>query len=141
MGSSSGKTMSSGGSDLQEEMDQRKRRRMMSNRESAKRSRMRKQKHLNDLMTRLSQLRSECDRVMTGVSIMTRDCVSLEAENSVLRAQVTELSYRLRSLIGIIAGSGCFEERYRRSDDDLNDSSSCLYACCCVLTSNEMITY
>ncbi|KAJ0620333.1 putative transcription factor bZIP family [Helianthus annuus] len=113
-----GTTTSYGGdSDLQEEMDQRKRRRMISNRESARRSRMRKQKHLNDLMTQLSQLRSEINRV-------------------------AELSHRLRSLNEIMAftdtGTGFADAQ---SGEFTNDSLSYVYACQPILASADMSMY
>ncbi|KAL7593394.1 hypothetical protein Lser_V15G34629 [Lactuca serriola] len=154
MASSSGTATSSGGSDLQGEMDQRKRRRMISNRESARRSRMRKQKHMDDLMTQLSQLRKENNQVMSSISMITQHFMSVEAENSVLRAQVAELSHRLHSLNDIIAvmkqpidaGSGFAEEQYVGSDTEfgdefINNSLSFLYACQPMLASAEMIMY
>lgn len=110
MGSSSG-TISSGSSglqnsgseeDLQQLMDQRKRKRMISNRESARRSRMRKQKHLDDLMAQVSQLRKENNQIITGMNVTTQHFLNVEAENSVLRAQVSELTHRLQSLNEII---------------------------------------
>lgn len=88
--------------DLQAVMDQRKRKRMISNRESARRSRMRKQKHLDDLVTQVAQLRKENQQILTTVNITTQQFLSVEAENSVLRAQVGELSHRLESLNEII---------------------------------------
>lgn len=110
MGSSSG-TISSGSSglqnsgseeDLQQLMDQRKRKRMISNRESARRSRMRKQKHLDDLMAQVSQLRKENNQIITTMNVTTQHFLNVEAENSVLRAQVSELTHRLQSLNEII---------------------------------------
>lgn len=88
--------------DLQAMMDQRKRKRMISNRESARRSRMRKQKHLDDLVSQVAQLRKENQQILTSVNITTQQYLSVEAENSVLRAQVGELSHRLDSLNEII---------------------------------------
>ncbi|TKY67582.1 Ocs element-binding factor 1 [Spatholobus suberectus] len=88
--------------DLQAVMDQRKRKRMISNRESARRSRMRKQKHLDDLVSQVAQLRKENQQILTSVNITTQQYLSVEAENSVLRAQVGELSHRLESLNEII---------------------------------------
>ncbi|KAK7341455.1 hypothetical protein VNO80_24385 [Phaseolus coccineus] len=88
--------------DLRAVMDQRKRKRMISNRESARRSRMRKQKHLDDLVTQVAQLRKENQQILTSVNITTQQFLSVEAENSVLRAQVGELSHRLESLNEII---------------------------------------
>ncbi|KAD3066493.1 hypothetical protein E3N88_34373 [Mikania micrantha] len=107
MASSGGNTPSSGGSNLREETNQRKIKRMLSNRESARRSRLRKQKHLNDLTTQLSQLRNENDRVMYCINMITQHYMSLEAENLVLGAQVTELGHRLRSLNEIFT---CLEQ-------------------------------
>ncbi|KAL9296395.1 hypothetical protein ACSQ67_022291 [Phaseolus vulgaris] len=88
--------------DLRAVMDQRKRKRMISNRESARRSRMRKQKHLDDLVTQVAQLRKENQQILTSVNITTQQFLSVEAENSVLRAQVGELSHRLESLNEIV---------------------------------------
>ncbi|WOH05365.1 hypothetical protein DCAR_0624781 [Daucus carota subsp. sativus] len=72
--------------------------RMASNRESAKRSRIRKQRHLNDLTTQVSQLESKNNVIRTNMSMTHQMHVTLEAENSVLRAQLAELSQRLESL-------------------------------------------
>ncbi|MED6141080.1 hypothetical protein PIB30_099797 [Stylosanthes scabra] len=88
--------------ELQALMDQKKRKRMISNRESARRSRMRKQKHLDDLVSQVAQLRKENQQILTSVNITTQQYLSVESENSVLRAQVEELSHRLDSLNEII---------------------------------------
>ncbi|NP_001287928.1 bZIP transcription factor [Cicer arietinum] len=114
-GTSSGSTLlqnSGSEEDLQVLMDQRKRKRMISNRESARRSRMRKQKHLDDLVSQVAKLRKENQEILTSVNITTQRCLSVEAENSVLRAQMTELSNRLESLNEIVgvfnASNGVF---------------------------------
>lgn len=83
-------------------MDQRKRKRMQSNRESARRSRMRKQKHLDDLMAQVSQLRKENGQILSSINVTTQHYVNVESENSVLRAQMMELSQRLQSLNDIL---------------------------------------
>ncbi|XP_028767949.1 bZIP transcription factor 44-like [Neltuma alba] len=112
MASSSGTSSGSGSSplaqnsgseeDLQVLMDQRKRKRMISNRESARRSRMRKQKHLDDLVAQVAQLRKENQQILTSVTLTTEQYLRVESDNSVLRAQASELSHRLESLNEII---------------------------------------
>ncbi|KAI8002968.1 bZIP transcription factor 44 [Camellia lanceoleosa] len=98
---------------LQVLMDQRKRKRMQSNRESARRSRMRKQKHLDDLVAELGQLRQENNQILTNIDITTQQHMNVESENSVLRAQMVELSHRLQSLNDILTymntNNGVFE--------------------------------
>ncbi|PIN15170.1 hypothetical protein CDL12_12182 [Handroanthus impetiginosus] len=89
--------------DLQQLMDQRKRKRMISNRESARRSRLRKQKHLDDLMAQVAQLRKENQQILTAVNVTTQHYLNVEAENAILRAQAAELSHRLQSLNEIVA--------------------------------------
>ncbi|CAN4107519.1 unnamed protein product [Withania somnifera] len=89
--------------DLQQLMDQRKRKRMISNRESARRSRMRKQKHLDDLMAQVSTLRKENNQILTSMNVTTQHFLNVEAENSILRAQLSELIHRLQSLNEIIS--------------------------------------
>jgi chromosome segregation ATPase len=104
-GTSSGSSLlqnSGSEEDLQLLMDQRKRKRMISNRESARRSRMRKQKHLDDLVSQVGKLRKENQEILTSVNITTQQCLSVEAENSVLKAQMNELSNRLESLNEIV---------------------------------------
>ncbi|EEF52622.1 Ocs element-binding factor, putative [Ricinus communis] len=88
--------------DMQVLMDQRKRKRMLSNRESARRSRMRKQQHLDDLMSQVSQLRKDNSQILTSINITTQHFLNVEAENSILRAQMMELSQRLDSLNEIL---------------------------------------
>ncbi|PWA43535.1 basic-leucine zipper domain-containing protein [Artemisia annua] len=99
MGSSSGTTTSSN----VQLVDERKMKRMVSNRESARRSRMRKQKHIFDLLTQVSMLRNENNRLVADISITMQHYGKVEAENSVLRARVVELGHRLESLNQIIA--------------------------------------
>ncbi|KAL5780544.1 hypothetical protein ACOSQ2_011281 [Xanthoceras sorbifolium] len=116
-GNSSGSTqLQNSGSeeDLQVVMDQRKRKRMQSNRESARRSRMRKQKHLDELMQEVGRLKRDNNQILTSINITTQHLMSVEAENSVLRAQFHELSQRLDSLNEILnfinnTGSGILE--------------------------------
>lgn len=102
-GNSSAPTQNSGSEgDLQVLMDQRKRKRMQSNRESARRSRLRKQKHLDDLMGQVTQLSKDNNQILTSINITTQHFKNVEAENSILKAQVVELSQRLESLNGIL---------------------------------------
>ncbi|OMO75229.1 hypothetical protein COLO4_26247 [Corchorus olitorius] len=103
-GSSSATLLQNSGSegDLQQLMDQRKRKRMESNRESARRSRMRKQKHLDELVGQVTQLRKDNNQILTSINFTTQHYLNIEADNSVLRAQVMELSQRLDSLTEIL---------------------------------------
>lgn len=78
--------------------DERKRRRMESNRESARRSRMRKQQHLEELMSQLTQLQSQSTICRERIDSVGRNFHILDAENNVLRAQIAELTERLDSL-------------------------------------------
>ncbi|KAF5738145.1 hypothetical protein HS088_TW13G01040 [Tripterygium wilfordii] len=104
---------SSSEEDLQQVMDQRKRKRTLSNRESARRSRQRKQKHLDDLIGQVGHLRQDNNQILTTMDMTTQLYLNIEAENSVLRAQMAELTQRLQSLNEIISfvniSNGLFE--------------------------------
>ncbi|KAL3843435.1 hypothetical protein ACJIZ3_000838 [Penstemon smallii] len=100
---SSGLQNSGSEGDLQQLMDQRKRKRMISNRESARRSRERKQKHLDDLMAQVAQLRKENQQILNGLNVTSQHYVSVEADNAILRAQAAELTHRLHSLNEIVS--------------------------------------
>jgi len=152
-GTSSGSSLlqnSGSEGNLQQVMDQRKRKRMISNRESARRSRMRKQKHLDDLMTQLSQLRKENNQIISSINLTTQHYHNVEAENSILRAQVAELSHRLQSLNDIIsclnnpinAGFPLVDEPYTDyADEFMNNSLSYLCVNQPILASADMIQY
>ncbi|XP_022137855.1 bZIP transcription factor 44-like [Momordica charantia] len=88
--------------ELRQLMDQRKRKRMQSNRESARRSRMRKQQHLDGLMGQVANLRENKNQIVSRINLTTHLFLNVEAENSVLRAQIMELSHRLESLNQIL---------------------------------------
>ncbi|MFS7972380.1 putative transcription factor bZIP family [Helianthus anomalus] len=83
-------------------MDLKKRKRMQSNRESARKSRMRKQKHLDDLTDQINQMKKDNAQILAAINMTTPQYVKVEAENSVLRAQMSELSQRLDYLNEII---------------------------------------
>lgn len=75
---------------------------MISNRESARRSRMRKQQHLDDLVREAAQLKSENGRILMQISLLTQQYVILDGDNAVLRAQVMELTERLTSVNSVL---------------------------------------
>ncbi|CAI9103522.1 OLC1v1002021C1 [Oldenlandia corymbosa var. corymbosa] len=83
-------------------MDEKKRKRMISNRESARRSRMRKQKQMQDLTDEISKLEVSNNAVVTKMDEITDKYTVIAAENNVLRAQVLELTERLRLLNDVI---------------------------------------
>ncbi|KAL4297706.1 hypothetical protein GQ457_12G031010 [Hibiscus cannabinus] len=119
MASSSGNSNSSMvPSGSEEDLHQRKRKRMESNRESARRSRMRKQKRLDDLVAQVTQLANDNNQILTSITFTTQHYMNMEAENSVLRAQMMELSQRLDSLNEILhfLNNGAYET----SDESFN---------------------
>jgi ABC-type phosphate transport system auxiliary subunit len=91
-------SMSSEGGDLQVIIDERKRKRKLSNRESARRSRMKRQKQMEEMMTQIDLLRKENEHIVSRVNLTTEIYLNVESENSVLRAQMSELDNRLNSL-------------------------------------------
>ncbi|CAO2175675.1 unnamed protein product [Urochloa humidicola] len=88
--------------ELQARMELKRKRRMESNRESAKRSRQRKQQQLDDLNSQVDQLRTTKQQLITAVNITTQNYAAAEAQNSVLRTQMIELDSRLSALRDII---------------------------------------
>ncbi|GMJ09224.1 basic region/leucine zipper motif 53 [Hibiscus trionum] len=83
-------------------IDERKRKRMLSNRESARRSRMRKQKQLEDLVEEVSALQKGNTQILENISVATQRYIEMQSANNVLRAQAMELTDRLRSLNSVL---------------------------------------
>ncbi|KAK9985067.1 hypothetical protein SO802_034592 [Lithocarpus litseifolius] len=72
--------------------------RMLSNRESARRSQMRKQKQLEDLTNEVTQLQLSNHDLVQKINAKEQNYGAIESTNNILRAQHAELTNRLRSL-------------------------------------------
>lgn len=85
---------------------------------------MRKQKYLGDLMAQVAQLRTDNNQILTTINVTTQHYLNVEAENSILRAQMMELNHRLDSLNEILnyinTSNGIFENDHH---EDLPDHS------------------
>ncbi|ESQ35465.1 hypothetical protein EUTSA_v10008825mg [Eutrema salsugineum] len=79
-------------------IDERKQRRMISNRESARRSRMRKQRHLDELWSQVMRLRTDnhclidkLNRVSESHELALKENAKLKEETSDLRQLISEI--------------------------------------------------
>ncbi|XP_030539939.2 bZIP transcription factor 2-like [Rhodamnia argentea] len=83
--------------------NEKKRRRMLSNRESARRSRMRKQKHLEDLTREMGELERENREIVRAYEAKSRCHLGLQWENDALLAEKAALENYLNSMESIIS--------------------------------------
>ena len=83
-------------------MDERKRRRMLSNRESARRSRMRKQRHLENLRNQMNQFRVQNRELNNRLQLLLHHCNSVRTENDWLRSERTLLRQKLSYISQIL---------------------------------------
>ncbi|XP_020114228.1 bZIP transcription factor 53-like [Ananas comosus] len=88
--------------DRQVVVDQRKQKRMLSNRESARRSRMRKQQRLDELVNQAARLKNENTQILMQINMITEQYMKVESENAVLRTQLRELTERLKSVNSVL---------------------------------------
>lgn len=72
-------------------INERKQRRMISNRESARRSRMRKQRHLDELWSQVVYLRNENHQLLDKLNHFSERHDKVVQENSQLKEEATEL--------------------------------------------------
>lgn len=79
-------------------VDDRKQRRMLSNRESARRSRLRKQQHLDELRSHVAQLRVQNSQMLASFSVTSKHYAQVAEENQILRSEAVNLSHRLQNL-------------------------------------------
>lgn len=63
---------------------------------------MKKQQHLEELMSQVTQLKSENSHISQRIDSATQLYIAVESENNVLRAQLMELTDRLRSLNSLL---------------------------------------
>ncbi|KAJ4843039.1 hypothetical protein Tsubulata_037509 [Turnera subulata] len=83
-------------------VDDKKRKRMISNRESARRSRQRKAQQMEDLVAESSKLKAENAQLSQGISAAMQRYMEMESANNVLRAQKMELTERLQALESVL---------------------------------------
>ncbi|XP_073526044.1 uncharacterized protein [Phyllobates terribilis] len=81
-----------------EVVDERKRRRMISNRESARRSRMRKQRQIDELWSQVVRLRTENNDLVQKVKITSECNVKVLTENAQLKAETDALREMITSM-------------------------------------------
>ncbi|GLJ19676.1 hypothetical protein SUGI_0356400 [Cryptomeria japonica] len=79
-------------------IDERKQKRMIANRESARKSRLRKQQHLDELNADVDNLGAENNMLFTQLNIVSLNYMQLQEENSLLRSHAMDLSHKLQSL-------------------------------------------
>ncbi|KAG2706834.1 hypothetical protein I3843_05G108800 [Carya illinoinensis] len=79
-------------------IDERKQRRMISNRESARRSRMRKQKHLDELWSQVVRLRTENHNLIEKLNHVTECHDKVLQENARLKEETSDLRQMFTSL-------------------------------------------
>ncbi|KAE9618831.1 hypothetical protein Lal_00047224 [Lupinus albus] len=109
-------------------VDDRKRKRMISNRESARRSRLRKQKLLEDLTEEVNRFLNSNKEIVQSIKTKEDAYSKMESANNILRAQTMELADRLQSLNSIIniaeevngKGNGLFFQISQISDPLMN---------------------
>ncbi|GAA0185931.1 DNA-binding transcription factor [Lithospermum erythrorhizon] len=89
-----------------ENLDEKKRKRMISNRESARRSRMRKQKKLHDLTAEVRRLHTSNNDIIGKINGISEKYMIVAAENNVLKAQERELAEKLMTLNNMIVSIG-----------------------------------
>ncbi|KAL0376367.1 UNVERIFIED_CONTAM: bZIP transcription factor 53 [Sesamum calycinum] len=89
--------------------DEKKRKRMISNRESARRSRMKKEQHIKDLNDQVTYFRSRSSEMVQKINEIERRYMAVESENRILRMQTEELKKRLELMEEVLVsyqGSG-----------------------------------
>ncbi|TKY61714.1 Ocs element-binding factor 1 [Spatholobus suberectus] len=84
------------------QMDEMKRKKKALNHEYARKSRMKKQKRLEDLTNEVNRLQSVNKMLVESIKAKKEMCVEIEVPNNILRAQIVELDDRLRFLNSII---------------------------------------
>ncbi|KAK4798494.1 hypothetical protein SAY86_030820 [Trapa natans] len=79
-------------------MDERKLRRMLSNRESARRSRIRKRKHMENLRNQVNRLRTENQLLVDRLRTLVYGCNRLLAANDLLVSEHVMLQQKLADM-------------------------------------------
>ncbi|KAL3526656.1 hypothetical protein ACH5RR_011312 [Cinchona calisaya] len=95
-------------------INERKKRRMISNRESARRSRMRKQKHLDELWSQVVWLRNENHQLINKLNHASERHDLVLQENTQLKEEASEL----RQMLSNMQLKSPYHDNLRDLDDD-----------------------
>ncbi|CAI9763346.1 unnamed protein product [Fraxinus pennsylvanica] len=98
-------------------INERKQRRMISNRESARRSRMRKQKHLDELWSQVVWLRNENHQLIDKLNHVSESRDQAIQENAQLKEEASELRQMITDMQ--------LHSPYRSVIRDFDDHESC----------------
>ncbi|KAF5950827.1 hypothetical protein HYC85_012820 [Camellia sinensis] len=79
-------------------MDEKKRKRMISNRESARRSRLRREEHIKDLNCQITFFKNSNNGIIKKINSITQQFMAIESDNQKLATQRDELTKTLESL-------------------------------------------
>ncbi|KAH7434955.1 hypothetical protein KP509_06G042100 [Ceratopteris richardii] len=71
---------------------------MLSNRESARRSRLRKQQHLDELRGHVAQLQAQNSQMLNSFNLASQQFAQVTEENRKLRSEAMGLSHQLQRL-------------------------------------------
>ncbi|XP_047332640.1 basic leucine zipper 43-like [Impatiens glandulifera] len=108
-------------------VDERKKRRMISNRESARRSRMRKQKHLDELCSQVMRLRMENQNLINKLNHVAECHDKVQRENTRLKEEASDL-HQMVSDLGIDSSSSPFSLLVADLLEDVNCNTAHLRA-------------
>lgn len=86
---------------LQDERELKRQRRKQSNRESARRSRLRKQAECEDLAARVEKLATENSSLRSEITRLAEECKKLSADNTSLQEQLQVQSAHPEMLVGV----------------------------------------
>ncbi|EPS71175.1 hypothetical protein M569_03582 [Genlisea aurea] len=98
-------------------LHERKQRRMISNRESARRSRMRKQRHLDELWSQVMWLRNENHQLIDKLNHVSERHDRVLQENAQLKEETTEL----KQIITDMRFNTPYDDTFPHLDDDDDD--------------------
>uniref|UniRef100_A0A7N0UFL8 BZIP domain-containing protein n=1 Tax=Kalanchoe fedtschenkoi TaxID=63787 RepID=A0A7N0UFL8_KALFE len=94
--------------------DERKRKRMESNRESARRSRVKKQLQLQQVISDIDRFKRQNSEIASKIDETQGRCFAVETEMDQVSAQKAELEQRLRHLLSVADEA---EKKLSRSED------------------------